>query len=101
MRFLGKIWRLLVGVKDGLVLVFMLLFFGLLYMALSAKPYSGTVREGALVMDLAGSIVEQPASAKPLELVTGGSSLIREYRLRDVLKALRTAAKDDRAKAVA
>ena len=37
MRFLGKVWRLLVGVKDGLVLVLVLLFFGMLYAALSAK----------------------------------------------------------------
>ena len=26
MRFAGKVWRLLVGIKDGLVLLFMLLF---------------------------------------------------------------------------
>jgi protease-4 len=36
MRFVGKVWRLLVGIKDGLVLLFLLLFFGLLYAALSA-----------------------------------------------------------------
>ncbi len=28
MTFAGKVWKLLVGVKDGLVLLFMLLFFG-------------------------------------------------------------------------
>ena len=27
MAFAGKVWRLLVGIKDGLVLIFMLLFF--------------------------------------------------------------------------
>ncbi len=37
MKFLGKVWRLLVGVKDGLVLVLMLLFFGVLFAALSAN----------------------------------------------------------------
>ncbi|MBA3677688.1 MAG: signal peptide peptidase SppA [Sphingosinicella sp.] len=101
MRFLGKVWRLLVGVKDGLVLILVLLFFGLLYAGLSAKPYAGTVREGALVLDLAGTIVEQPVSAKPLDLISGGSSMTREYRLRDLLKALETASTDDRIKAVA
>ncbi len=30
MKFLGKAWKLLVGIKDGLVLIFMLLFFGAL-----------------------------------------------------------------------
>ena len=94
MRFLGKAWRLLVGVKDGLVLVFMLLFFGLLYALLSATPYAGSADEGALLLDLGGAIVEQPVETDPLEIVSG-SSLIREYRLRDVVHALETAATDD------
>ena len=101
MRLLGKAWRLLVGVKDGLVLLFMLLFFGGLYAALSAAPSIGSGQEGALVLDLAGTIVEQPAESDPLAVVAGGSPLIREYRLRDVVHALETAATDDRVKAVA
>ena len=28
MSFAGKVWRLLVGIKDGLTLLFLLLFFG-------------------------------------------------------------------------
>ena len=100
MRFLRAVWRLLVGVKDALVLLFMLLFFGALYAALSVKPYSGSVREGALLLNLAGPIVEQPASADPIDVLTG-RPLIREYRLRDVVHALETAAKDKRVKAVA
>src|SRR3546814_16312940 len=100
MRFLGKVWRLLVGVKDGLVLILMLLFFGLLYAILSATPYAGAADEGALVLDIGGSIVEQPADADPLELISG-ASVIREYRLRDVVHALGTAAKDTRVTAVA
>lgn len=100
MRFFGKVWRLLVGVKDGLVLIFMLLFFGVLYAALSANPYAGGAREGALVLDLEGSIVEQPVDVDPLALVSG-SPVMREFRLRDVVNALETAATDDRVKAVA
>ena len=38
MRFARAIWKLLVGVKDALVLLFMLLFFGLLYTTLSVRP---------------------------------------------------------------
>ena len=30
MSFAGKVWRLLVGIKDGMVLIFMLMFFALL-----------------------------------------------------------------------
>src|SRR3546814_1650850 len=78
----------------------MLLFFGLLYAILSATPYAGAADEGARVLDIGGSIVEQPADADPLELISG-ASVIREYRLRDVVHALETAAKDNRVKAVA
>jgi protease-4 len=101
MRLLGKAWRLLVGVKDGLVLLFMLLFFGALYAALSAAPSIGSGESGALLLDLKGTIVEQPAEADPFDVVAGGSALIREYRLRDVVHSLETAATDDRVKVVA
>ena len=101
MRFVGKVWRLLVGVKDGLVLILLLLFFGVLFAALSANPYPSSAAEGALMLDLKGSIVEQPAEASTLELLSGGSSIVREYRLRDVVHALNTAATDGRVKAVA
>jgi protease-4 len=101
MRFVGKVWRVIVGVKDALVLLFMLLFFGALYAALSANPYLGSGDEGALVLDISGAIVEQPSQADPFSLIGGGSPAVKEYRLRDLLHALRSAAKDDRVKAVA
>ena len=57
MRFVRAIWKLLVGIKDALVLLFMLLFFGLLYAALSARP--AAIGDGVLAMDLDGVLVEQ------------------------------------------
>jgi protease-4 len=90
---------LLVGVKDALVLVFMLLFFGTLYAILSATPHVGGAREGALVLKLDGSIVEQPVQPSAFDLV-GDGPMTREYRLRDVVNALDTAATDGRVKAV-
>ncbi len=101
MRFVGKVWRLLVGIKDGLVLLFMLLFFGALYAALSASPSVGAADQGALLLDLKGTIVEQPAEADPFSLLSGGTPAMREYRLRDVVRALDEAATDDRVKAIA
>ena len=100
MKFAGKAWRVLVGVKDGLVLIFMLLFFGGLYAALAASPYSGSAHDGVLRLDLAGAIVEQPAEADPFALF-GGGSLVREYRLAEVIRALDAAAGSDRIRAVA
>ena len=59
MKFVRAIWKLLVGIKDALVLLLMLLFFGLIYGALSARP--APVRDGVLDLNLNGSVVEQPA----------------------------------------
>lgn len=100
MGFVGKAWRLLVGIKDGLVLIFMMVFFGLLYAALSASPYKDSAREGALRLDLGGAIVEQPAARDPLAAL-GGSPVTREYRVAELVHALDTAASDPRIRAVA
>jgi protease-4 len=97
MKFVGAIWKLLVGIKDGLVLLLMLMFFGLLYAALSARP--DPVTAGVLDMALEGSVTEQPAQASWAD-VAGGTRL-REHRLRDLVAALDAARGDSRVKAVA
>jgi len=84
-------WKLLVGIKDALVLVLLLLFFGGLFAALAARP--APIRDGALVIDLDGAVVEQPADADPVAAATG-RGIAKEYRLRDVVRAI-DAAKDD------
>lgn len=101
MVFLGKAWRFLVGVKDALVLLAMLLFFGLLYAFLSGSPNAGAVEEGALLVALDGTIVEQPQSATPADIVSGAASEVRETRLRDVVHGIETAADDKRVKVIA
>jgi len=100
MKFAGMIWRLLVGIKDAFVLLLMLMFFGGLYAALSASPYRDSARQGALRLDLAGAIVEQPAEVNALEAL-GGGSVARQYRLAEVIHAIDTAARDDRIRAIA
>jgi protease-4 len=103
MRLVRGLWTLLVGVKDALVLLLMLLFFGLLYAALSARPSPAIPSGGALLLDLRGTIVEQPAEVDPRELLLsqGNAPATREYRLRDLVRALDLAATDARVKAVA
>ena len=101
MKFVGKAWKLLVGIKDGLVLIFMLIFFGGLYAALSASPHRGSASRGALRLDLAGAIVEQPSVRSPLDAIGGGNSRTREYRVSELIHALDEAATDDHVQAVA
>lgn len=99
MKLVRGAWKLLVGIKDAMVLVAMLLFFGLLFTALSARPGQRPVGEGALMLDLAGTIVEQPQRQDPFALATG-SGVLREHRLRDLLRILRAAQTDARVKLV-
>jgi len=98
MRFVRAVWKLLVGVKDALVLLAMLLFFGLLWAGLKAAPTP--IGDGVLLVELDGSLVEQPARQSASGLVAGGP-LTREHRLRDVVAAVDAAATDDRVKAIA
>ena len=99
MTFAGKVWKLLVGVKDGLVLLFMLLFFVGLWAAMSARPTVGTGQRGALLLALDGPVVEQPSQPSASQ-VLGGSRGPHEYRLRDMIQSLRSAASDNRVPAV-
>ncbi|NUQ19271.1 MAG: signal peptide peptidase SppA [Sphingomonas sp.] len=97
MKFVRAIWKLLVGIKDALVLLLMLLFFGGLYSALSARP--APVRSGVLDVSLSGSVVEQPARARWSDVASGNR--LGEYRLRDLVQALDKARDDGRVKVVA
>jgi protease-4 len=97
MKFVHAIWKLLVGIKDGLVLLLLILFFGGLYGALSARP--APVKEGVLDLNLNGSVVEQPARREWADIA--GGSRVQQYRLRDLVAALDKAKDDSRIKAVA
>ncbi|HXS50240.1 MAG TPA: signal peptide peptidase SppA [Sphingomicrobium sp.] len=97
MKFVRAIWKLLVGIKDVLVLIFMLIFFGALYSALSARP--APVHNGVLDLSLNGSVVEQPARARWSDIASGNR--LGEYRLRDLVQALDKARDDGRVKGVA
>lgn len=100
MRFVRGLWKLLVGIKDGLVLVLLLLFFAAVYVLLSAKPVP-VVSDGTLVLAMRGTLVEQPSEPDPLLLLSGQAERVREHRLRDLVAALDAARDDDRVKAVA
>lgn len=92
-------WKILVGIKDALVLVFMLLFFSALFAVLSARPNAAAVHEGALVIALDGALVEQLSDPDPFGRLSG-SDMLGEVRLRDVVRALDGAVDDDKVKAV-
>jgi protease-4 len=93
-------WRLLVAVKDGLVLLFLILFFALLYAGLKmARTPEPMPSSGALHLMLDGPIVEQPREIDQLATLAGGAAP-GEHRLRDVVRAIERAAGDSTVKAV-
>ncbi len=90
---------MLVGVKDALVLVAMLLFFGLLSAALLVRPSHGPVGDGALLLKLDGPIVEQPSEQSTFAFASGQRAA-HEYRLRDLVRAIDKARGDTSVKAI-
>ncbi|MEO0056609.1 MAG: hypothetical protein RIT17_39 [Pseudomonadota bacterium] len=100
MSFVGKVWKVLVGVKDGLVLLFMVLFFLALFGILSARPSAAQVRDGALLIELSGRVVEEKSVLDPLETLLSGTAPVEEYRARDLVRVLDAAATDERIAAV-
>ncbi len=101
MSFAGKVWRLLVGIKDALSLVFLLLFFWVLFMVLSARPNPAAVRSGALLLELDGRVVEEPSRIHPLDAVLSSAAPTREFAARDLIRSIDQAARDERIKAIA
>lgn len=99
MKLVRGAWKLLVGIKDALVLLFMLLFFVALFAALTARPNPATVSDGALVVALKGQLVEQPEETDPFAGLAGGQ-MAKQTRLRDVIRALELAKTDTKVKAV-
>ncbi|QNN64416.1 signal peptide peptidase SppA [Sphingomonas rhizophila] len=99
MKFVRGVWKLLVGIKDLMVLIFMLLFFSLLYAGLKSSPKP--LGEGILLVDLDGSLVEQPSLPSTAEILSGSASRIREHRLSEIVQSLDAARGDPRIKAVA
>ncbi|KQU48327.1 signal peptide peptidase SppA [Sphingomonas sp. Leaf339] len=89
----------MVAIKDGLALILLLLFFGLLFAALNARPGTKAITDGALLLDLKGSIVEQPEEPAAFAALSG-QQVARQFRLRDVLRAIEAARTDARVKVV-
>lgn len=101
MGFVKGAWKVLVAIKDGLVLLAMLLFFGLILAALSWRPNPAAVTDGALLVKLDGVIVEEPETTDPIAAILGGQAPLKQFRERDVIRAIDTAAEDDRVKVIA
>lgn len=100
MSFARKVWHLIVAVKDGLSLVFLLLFFFALYSILTMRPSAAAVREGALLIELDGTIVEEKSQPGLFDTLMAGEAPVGEHDVQHLVHAIETAATDERIKAV-
>jgi protease IV len=100
MQFVKGAWRVLVALKDGLALLFLILFFGVLYVVLSSSGNPAKISDGALLINLDGQVSEQPAELDPLAALTSSTAPIPEIRQRDIVRALDLAVIDPKVKSV-
>ncbi len=99
MSIVRGIWRFLVGVKDMLVLLLLVIFFVGLWTALNHRTTLTVPDGGALVIELDGAIVDQAVGRSPLQLASGGN-VRGETEVRDIIRAINSAAGDKRIKAI-
>src|SRR3546814_741139 len=100
MALLRSFWRLLVGIKDGLALLFLLM---ILLAILAARQEVAPVSVpggSALVLDLKGYIVDQAHDPDPFRVFMGGPRIPGEVEVRDVVRAIDGAARDKRVKSL-
>ncbi len=101
MNFAKSAWKLIVALKDLMVLLFLMGFFALLYAGIkqARSVVDQAPRAGALYLALDGPIVEQPSVVRGLSSLAGAGTPV-QYRLRDVVHVIETAAADSAIKAV-
>lgn len=97
MSFVRGTWAVLVGIKDLLVLLLLLLFFVGLWAALNMRAPLSVPSGAALVLDLDGSVVEQATPGTAFAFFSGADTS-PQIQVRDVIAALDSARTDSRIK---
>ncbi|WP_353217976.1 signal peptide peptidase SppA [Sandarakinorhabdus sp.] len=98
MKILGTIWRVIVGIKDALVLAVLLLFFIAVSAALSGAAPAVVPDGAALVVSIDGGIVDQASETTAFDALNG--NVASELQVRDLVTAIDRAAADKRIKAL-
>lgn len=100
MRFLRGLWRVLIGVKDGLALILLLLVFVGLWGATRGNAPTVVPSGSALILDLNGTLVDQASERGFADLVSGGNDAVAQIRARDVVEAIHRATGDANIKSI-
>ena len=100
MSFLRGVWRFLVGVKDALALLLLLLVFALIFTATRSSTPLGVPTDSALLLDLDGVIVDQASDRTTIEMIADSSDVMPEIQVRDVVASINRAREDARIKSI-
>ena len=94
MTFLKSAWAFVVGVKDALVLLAMLLLFGLMWAVFSSRSPTINVPDGgALDIELSGLLVDQATEPSPLSFLTS-DDIVPETETAELVRVIDMAAED-------
>lgn len=100
MGLLRGVWRFLIGVKDALALLLLLLIFALIFTATRSSTPLTVPAGSALLLDLDGVIVDQASERSTLEMIADSSDVMPEIQVRDVVAAIDRAREDKRIKSI-
>jgi protease-4 len=100
MRFLRGLWHFLVGLKDALALILLLLIFVVIWGATRGTSPATVPSGAALVLDLDGVIVDQATDRSPLAVIGGSQEVVPEIEARQVIEAIERARRDSNVKAI-
>lgn len=100
--FVKAVWRALVGIKDAVLTVVVIVLLLLVLRAVFASDTGPVVEDQAvLALRIDGFVVDQASPTDPASLLSGAASIPVETRLGDLLAAIRQATKDKRISAIA
>ncbi len=99
MTFARTAWRVLVGIKDLLVLLILLLFFIGLWTVLNSRASTKIADGAALVLALDGAVVDQASEQSALQFASG-RDMGGQTQVRDIIRGIDTARDDKRIKAI-
>ena len=96
MSIVRGFWRVLVGVKDFLVLLLMVLIFAVIFAAVNREEAAPQIAEGgALTIPLDGYLVTQAQPIDPFQLLSG-APIVGEIETSRLIAVIEEAAEDER-----
>ncbi|MEQ8515945.1 MAG: signal peptide peptidase SppA, partial [Chromatocurvus sp.] len=99
-RFFRGLWRGITYLRLALSNLLFLVVLGLIYLLFSSTSPAPLPAKAALLLDPAGTVVDEKTRVEPLALLSEPSPATAETRLQDMIEAVDAAARDERISAL-